>query len=84
MDFFSFLIRYADSDFLIYRDVVEEAGPEYSDAVTWCLHNVPDSGDVEGKEERWREDMYVKVVEPLKYCRDQLVAVQKGLGGHDN
>jgi hypothetical protein len=29
-------------------DVVEEAGPEYSDAVTWCLHNVPDSGNVEG------------------------------------
>ncbi|TVY53885.1 hypothetical protein LCER1_G004426 [Lachnellula cervina] len=62
-------------------DVVEEAGPEYSDAVTWCLHNVPDSGDVEGKEERWREDMYVKVVEPLRYCHDQLLAVQKGVGG---
>ncbi|TVY27490.1 hypothetical protein LHYA1_G003227 [Lachnellula hyalina] len=61
------------------RDVVEEAGPEYSDAVTWCLHNVPDSGDVEGKEERWREDMYVKVVEPLRYCHDQLLAVQKGI-----
>ncbi|KAH8587077.1 hypothetical protein B0O99DRAFT_557149 [Bisporella sp. PMI_857] len=53
------------------RDVVEEAGPEYADAVTWCLHNVPESGT----EERWREDMFAAVVEKLKYCYDQLVGV---------
>lgn len=53
------------------RDVVEEAGPEYADAVTWCLHNVPESGT----EERWREDMFAGVVEKLKYCYDQLVGV---------
>ena len=50
---------------------VEEAGPEYADAVTWCLHNVPESGT----EERWREDMFAGVVEKLKYCYDQLVGV---------
>lgn len=57
------------------RDVAEEAGPEYEDAVSWCLHNVPDSGNVKGKEDRWREDMYVNVVEKLKCCHDKLAAV---------
>jgi hypothetical protein len=54
------------------RDVVEEVGPEYADAVTWCLHNVPESG---GAEDRWREDMFAGVVEKLKYCHDQLVGI---------
>ena len=31
------------------REVVEEAGPEHSDAVTWCLHYTPESSDAEGK-----------------------------------
>jgi hypothetical protein len=53
------------------RDVVEEARPEYADAVTWCLHNVPESGT----EERWKEDMFAGVLEKLKYCYDQLVGV---------
>ncbi|PVH87289.1 hypothetical protein DL98DRAFT_582001 [Cadophora sp. DSE1049] len=57
------------------RDVVEEAGPEFSDAVTWCLHHTPESIGADGLEDRWREDMFVKVVEPLKSCHDQLMAV---------
>lgn len=55
------------------RDVVEEAGPEISDAIYWCLHHTPESG--EGKDEKWREDMFVKVVEPLKGCHDQLMSI---------
>jgi len=57
------------------REVVEEAGPEYCDAINWCLHHTPESSGVEGKDEKWREDMFVKVVEPLKYCHDQLVTI---------
>lgn len=57
------------------RDVVEEAGPEFSDAITWCLHHTPESSGVEGKDEKWREAMFAKVVEPLKYCHDQLTAI---------
>jgi len=57
------------------RDVVEEAGPEYADAITWCLHHTPESSGVEGNDEKWREDMYMKVVEPLKYCHDQLITI---------
>lgn len=36
------------------REVVEEAGPEYSDAVTSCLHHTPESSGAEGKDEKWR------------------------------
>jgi hypothetical protein len=57
------------------RDVVEEAGPEYADAITWCLHHTPESSGVEGNDEKWREDMFMKVVEPLKYCHDQLITI---------
>lgn len=57
------------------RDVVEEAGPEFYDAVTWCLHHTPESVGADGLEDEWREDMFVKVVEPLKSCHDQLMAV---------
>jgi len=48
------------------RAVVEEAGPEYSDVVTSCLHHMPESGGVEGKDEKWREDMFIKVVEAVE------------------
>lgn len=58
------------------RDVVGEAGLGYSDAVTWCLHHTPESIDADGLEDRWRKDMFVKVVEPLKSCHDQLAGVR--------
>jgi hypothetical protein len=50
------------------------SGPRYCDAVNWCLHHTPESG-AEGNDEKWREDMFVKVVEPVKYCHDQLVTI---------
>jgi hypothetical protein len=68
------LINYAAADQWA-RDVVEEAGPEYSDAINWCLHHTPESSGMEEKDEKWREDMFVKVVEPLKTCHDQLVTI---------
>jgi len=68
------LINYAATDRWA-NDVVEEAGMEYSDAVNWCLHHIPESSEVEGKDEKWREDMFGKVVEPLKCCHDQLVTI---------
>jgi len=51
--------------------VVEEAGPEFADAILWCLHNMPGSGESDQKLEKWREELFLKVVEPLKYCYDQ-------------
>lgn len=50
---------------------VEEAGPEFADAILWCLHNMPGSGESDIKLEKRREELFVKVVEPLKYCCDQ-------------
>lgn len=48
--------------------VNDEAGPEYSDAVAWCLQrSVTDTRD-----DKWREELFAKVVEPLQYCFDQL------------
>lgn len=58
------------------RDVVGEAGLGYSDAVTWCFHHTPESIDADGLEDRWRKDMFVKAVEPLKSCHDQLAGVR--------
>ncbi|KAE8440783.1 hypothetical protein EG329_006583 [Mollisiaceae sp. DMI_Dod_QoI] len=55
--------------------VVEEAGPEFADAIMWCLRGVPGSGESDGKLEKWREELFLKVVEPLKYCYDQFSAV---------
>jgi hypothetical protein len=54
---------------------VEEAGPEFADAIMWCLRGVPGSGESDGKLEKWREELFLKVVEPLKYCYDQFNAV---------
>jgi hypothetical protein len=53
----------------------EEAGIEYADAITWCLYNAPGSGESDGKPGKWREELFVKVVEPIQYCHDQLKAV---------
>ena len=54
---------------------VEEGGPEYADAILWCLHNMLGSGELDGSLEKWREELYLKVVEPLKYCYDQFGTV---------
>ncbi|KAH8805200.1 hypothetical protein F5884DRAFT_442575 [Xylogone sp. PMI_703] len=55
---------------------VEEAGPEFADAIWWCLHNMPRRGQ-DNALERWREELFLKVVEPLKYCYDQFNTVGK-------
>lgn len=56
---------------------VEEGGPEFADAILWCLHYMPGSGELDGSLENWREELYLKVVEPLKYCYDQFSAVRR-------
>jgi hypothetical protein len=57
------------------RRAVEEGGPEFANAILWCLHNMPGSGESDGKLDKWREELFLKVVEPLKYCYDQLNTV---------
>jgi hypothetical protein len=51
---------------------VGEAGPEYADAVAWCLRYRQGSGEADSKPGKWREELFVKVVEPLQYCHGQL------------
>ena len=56
---------------------VEEAGPEFADAIMWCLHNnnnIPGRGEI-GTSENWREELYWKVVQPLKSCYDLFAGV---------
>ncbi|CRK40823.1 hypothetical protein BN1723_004935 [Verticillium longisporum] len=53
------------------REVIEEAGSEYADAVGWCLggnRSAPCGRD------EWRQEMLLRVVQPLQRCRDYLVA----------
>jgi hypothetical protein len=38
---------------------------------------MPGSGESDGKLDKWREELFLKVVEPLKYCYNQLSAVGK-------
>jgi hypothetical protein len=54
---------------------LEEGGPEFADAILWCLRNMPGSGESDGTSEKWREELFQKVVEPLKYCYDQFNGV---------
>jgi hypothetical protein len=56
---------------------VEEAGPEFADAIMWCLRFVPESGESDEKLGKWREELFLKVVEPLKYCYKQFTAVER-------
>lgn len=51
--------------------VAAEAGPEFSDAITWCLTTVPASSGHTNQPDRWRDELFEKVVLPLKYCCDQ-------------
>ncbi|EHK17606.1 uncharacterized protein TRIVIDRAFT_160054, partial [Trichoderma virens Gv29-8] len=46
-------------------EVIEEAGPDYSEAVAWCL-----GGNRSTPPERWRQDMLRKVVLPLQRCQE--------------
>lgn len=46
------------------EDILEEAGPEYAEAVRWCLW-----GNRETPSDRWRLTMLQKVVQPLQRCQ---------------
>ncbi|KAF2730966.1 hypothetical protein EJ04DRAFT_443922 [Polyplosphaeria fusca] len=50
------------------RDVVDEAGPDFADAATWCLvgSRSLSTGD------DWRRTLYEKVVQPLERCHSYL------------
>lgn len=50
--------------------VVEEAGIEYSEAVSWCLGG---NRTVPSGPGRWREEMVRRVLQPLQRCRDYLM-----------
>ncbi len=58
-------------DIMAARDwqcqVNEEAGPDYADAVAWCL-----GGNRSASPDRWRQDMLRKVIQPLQRCRGYL------------
>jgi hypothetical protein len=59
---------------------VEEAGPEFADAILWCLRNMPGSGQTDDDGMllgNWREELFVKVVQPLKACYDLFVSVAR-------
>lgn len=49
------------------REVTAEAGPDYSEAVAWCL-----GGNRSAPPDRWRQEMLRRVVRPLQRCRDYL------------
>jgi len=51
----------------------DEAGPEFAEAIKWCLRNPTMSSGGE-KEQGWREEFWTQVVEPLQYCHRQLSA----------
>jgi hypothetical protein len=48
------------------KQVSDEAGPEFADAIDWCLRakEYPDG--------TWREDVWTKVVQPLFECHKQM------------
>ena len=48
------------------RAVSEEAGPEFAEAIEWCLHGQALRGD------GWREDIVKHVIDPLEYCHKQV------------
>ncbi|OCK77570.1 hypothetical protein K432DRAFT_303930, partial [Lepidopterella palustris CBS 459.81] len=52
------------------KTVGEEAGPEFAEAVEWCLHSNASSGD------GWRKDIVKHVIDPLEYCHQQYAQVR--------
>jgi len=50
--------------------VLEEAGPDFAEAVGWCL-----GGNRTRAPGRWRQDMLLNVIERLQRCRDYLDAI---------
>jgi len=53
------------------RNAIDEAGPEFADAINWFLRNPTlRGGGNRGAtdEQQWREDLREQIVEPLRYC----------------
>ncbi|OCK99614.1 uncharacterized protein K441DRAFT_535669, partial [Cenococcum geophilum 1.58] len=51
---------------LLDQTVSEEAGPEFAEAIEWCLHGQALRGD------GWRKDIVKHVIDPLEYCHKQV------------
>ncbi|KAL7912179.1 hypothetical protein GGI35DRAFT_444598 [Trichoderma velutinum] len=49
-------------------EVIEEAGPDYAEAVAWCL-----GGNRSAPPEKWRQNMLRNVVIPLQRCQEYFV-----------
>ena len=49
--------------------VVGEAGPEYAEAVTWCLGRISSPT----KDASWRKELLERVVMPLEQCYKALL-----------
>lgn len=67
------LVNYGVASTWCAEELLGEGGPKYKSAVDWCLHHVPDSRTGAGeKQDQWREDMFARVVEPVKKCHEHL------------
>ena len=48
------------------QHAVEEAGQDFASAIEWCLKNTTARNSRE--DQSWREELFIKVVEPLEEC----------------
>jgi hypothetical protein len=49
-------------------EAAEEAGPDFADAIRWCLGQFGVSG---AQDESWRQELHQRVVVPLQICHQQ-------------
>jgi len=62
------------------RYAIDEAGPEFADAINWCLQNptLRGGGNLGGTDEQqWRENLQEQVVQPLRHCCQLLADVNR-------
>lgn len=59
------------------RDVVDEAGPDFAEAASWCLVG---SRSLGGGDD-WRQQLFEKVVQPLERCDSYLNPTSRGMLG---
>lgn len=58
------------------EDLAGEGVPEFSEAVMWCLTTTVDDG-TRRQAGRWRDELFEKVILPLKSCHDDLTYRQR-------
>jgi len=56
------------------ESVQGEAGPEFADAIEWCL--ISQIGRRMSSDGKWKEELFEKVVEPLRCCYKHLTGDQ--------